>query len=81
MESEKDFMKLAFDAMKLLPVNAVRQAAISANNSLEAVGGAQQTIGGMYASLLTDLSIYNDPTTAALLSGSLDDAFDPKSMG
>ena len=81
MESEKDFMKLAFDAMKLLPVNAVRQAAISANNSLEAVGDAKQTIGGMYASLLTDLSIYNDPTTAALLSGSLDDAFDPKSMG
>ena len=81
IESEKDFMKLAFDAMKLLPVNAVRQAAISANNSLEAVGDAKQTIGGMYASLLTDLSIYNDPTTAALLSGSLDDAFEPKSMG
>lgn len=78
--SEKDLLTLAFDAMSVLPTNTLRSLAITANNAIKQITSAPQTIAGIYASLLTGLSIYADPTTIALMSGSLSEAFDVSGM-
>lgn len=76
VEAEKDLLTLAFDAMCMLPKNKLRSLAMSANNSIKSIASAPQTLAGIYASLLTGLSIYGDPTTIALMSGSISDSFD-----
>ena len=79
--SEKDLLTLMFDAMAMLPPNPLRTLAITANNAIKQIAGAQQTIAGIYATLLTGLSAYADPTTIALMSGSLSEAFDVTGLG
>ena len=79
--AEKDFLTLVFDAMAMLPANELRTLAITANNAIKQIAGAQQTIAGIYATLLTGLSAYADPTTVALMSGSLSESFDVTGMG
>ena len=67
--------------MSMLPANELRTLAITANNAIKQIAGAQQTIAGIYATLLTGLSAYADPTTVALMSGSLSESFDVTGMG
>lgn len=80
-ESEKDFLTLVFDAMSVLPSNTLRNKAITANNAIKQIAGAQQTISGIYATLLTGLSVYADDTAIALMSGSLEESFDVAGLG
>lgn len=77
---EKDLFTLAFDAVALLPTNNLRSQAITANNAIKQIASAPQTLAGIYASLMTGLSVYADNTTRALMSGSLTDAFDVGGM-
>lgn len=79
--AEKDLLTLVFDAMAMLPTNSLRSLAITANNAIKQIAGAQQTIAGIYATLLTGLSAYADPTTIALMSGSLSESFDVTGLG
>lgn len=79
--NEKDLLTLVFDAMSMLPANDLRTKAITANNAIKQIAGAQQTIAGIYATLLTGLSVYADPTTIALMSGSLSESFDVTGLG
>lgn len=79
--AEKDLLTLIFDAMSMLPTNTLRSLAITANNAIKQIAGAQQTIAGIYATLLTGLSVYADPTTIALMSGSLSESFDVTGLG
>lgn len=65
-----------FDAMSLLPTNALRAKAITANNAIKQIASAETTIAGIYATLLTGLSVYADDTAIALMSGSLSESFD-----
>ena len=74
--NQKDLLTLAFDAMAQLPTNKLRNLAITADNSIKQIATAPQTIAGIYATLLTGLSVYADPTTIALMSGSISDSFD-----
>lgn len=78
--SEKDLFTLAFDAVAMLPTNNLRSQAITANNAIKQIASAPQTLAGIYASLMTGLSVYADNTTRALMSGSLTDAFDVGGM-
>lgn len=78
--SEKDLFTLAFDAMAMLPTNNLRSQAITANNAIKQIASAPQTLAGIYASLMTGLSVYADDTTRALMSGSLTDSFDVGGM-
>ena len=73
---EKDLLTLMFDAMSLLPTNALRAKAITANNAIKQIASAETTIAGIYATLLTGLSVYADDTAIALMSGSLSESFD-----
>lgn len=79
--SEKDLLTLAFDAMSMLPTNPLRSKAITANNAIKQIASAQQTIAGIYATLLTGLSVYADDTAIALMSGSLSESFDVAGLG
>lgn len=79
--SSKDLMTLLFDASALLPTNALRSLAITANNAIKQIATAPQTLAGIYASLLTGISIYADPTAIALMSGSISESFDVPGMG
>ena len=79
--AEKDFLTLLFDAMSMLPPNSLRRKAINANNKIKQMAGAKQTMASVYATLLTGLSIYDDPTTIALLSGGLSESFDVSGIG
>lgn len=79
-ESEKDLLTLTFDAMAMLPTNTLRNLAIVANNAIKQIATAPQTIAGIYATLLTGISVYADPTTIALMSGSISDSFDVGGM-
>lgn len=79
--NEKDLLTLIFDAMSMLPMNELRNKAITANNAIKQISGAQQTISGIYATLLTGLSVYDDDTAKALMSGDLDDSFDVGGLG
>ena len=79
--NEKDLLTLIFDAMSMLPANDLRTKAITANNAIKQIAGAQQTIAGIYATLLTGLSVYADDTTIALMSGSLSESFDVGGLG
>lgn len=79
--SEKDLLSVLFDAVSVLPPNALRGLAIKADEAIRPIGGAQQTLAGVYASLLTNMSIYTDPTTSALLSGSIEESFDVSGLG
>lgn len=79
--NEKDLLTLMFDAMSMLPLNELRTKAITANNAIKQIAGAQQTISGIYATLLTGLSVYDDDTAKALMSGDLDDSFDVGGLG
>lgn len=74
--TEKDLLTLMFDAMAMLPTNDLRSKAITANNAIKQVASAPQTIAGIYATLLTGLSVYADDTAIALMSGGLSDSFD-----
>ena len=56
--TEKDLLTLMFDAMAMLPTNDLRSKAITANNAIKQVASAPQTIAGIYATLLTGLSVY-----------------------
>lgn len=78
--SEKDLFTLAFDAVAMLPTNNLRSQAITANNAIKQIASAPQTLAGIYASLMTGLSVYADNTTRALMSGSLTDSFDVGGM-
>lgn len=77
---EKDLFTLAFDSMALFPTNNLRSQAITANNAIKQIASAPQTLAGIYASLMTGLSVYADATTRALMSGSLTDSFDVGGM-
>lgn len=79
--TEKDLLTLMFDAMAMLPTNVLRSKAITANNAIKQVASAQQTIAGIYATLLTGLSVYADDTAIALMSGGLSDSFDITGLG
>lgn len=79
--TEKDLLTLMFDAMAMLPTNDLRSKAITANNAIRQVASAQQTIAGIYATLLTGLSVYADDTAIALMSGGLSDSFDITGLG
>lgn len=79
--NKKDFLTLIFDAMACLPPNTLRQKAITANNSIKQIASAEQTIAGIYATLLTGLSVYADPTAIALMSGSPNESFDVTGLG
>lgn len=79
--AEKDLLSVLFDAVNTLPSNKLRELAIKADESIRPIGGAQQTLAGVYASLLTNMSIYIDPTTSALLSGSIEESFDVSGLG
>lgn len=79
--NEKDLLTLMFDAMSMLPLNELRSKAITANNAIKQIAGAQQTISGIYATLLTGLSVYDDDTAKALMSGDLDESFDVGGLG
>lgn len=79
--NEKDLLTLMFDAMSMLPLNELRTKAITANNAIKQIAGAQQTISGIYATLLTGLSVYDDDTAKALMSGDLDESFDVGGLG
>lgn len=79
--NEKDLLTLVFDAMAMLPTNDLRSKAITANNAIKQIAGAQQTISGIYATLLTGLSVYADDTAIALMSGSLSESFDVAGLG
>lgn len=74
--TEKDLLTLMFDAMAMLPTNDLRSKAITANNAIKQVASAPQTIAGIYATLLTGLSVYADDTAIALMSGGISDSFD-----
>ncbi len=74
--TEKDLLTLMFDAVEMLPTNDLRTKAITANNAIKQVASAPQTIAGIYATLLTGLSVYADDTAIALMSGGLSDSFD-----
>lgn len=74
--TEKDLLTLMFDAMAMLPRNDLRTKAITANNAIKQVASAPTTIAGIYATLLTGLSVYADDTAIALMSGGLTDSFD-----
>ena len=78
--TEKDLLTLMFDAMAMLPTNDLRSKAITANNAVKQVASAPQTIAGIYATLLTGLSVYADDTAIALMSGGLSDSFDITGM-
>ena len=79
--NEKDLLTLIFDAMSMLPSNVLRTKAITANNAIKQIASAQQTIAGIYATLLTGLSVYADDTAIALMSGSLSESFDVAGLG
>lgn len=79
--AEKDLLSVLFDAISMLPTNKLRSLAVRADQSIKPIGGAQQTIAGVYASLLTNMSIYTDPTTIYLLSGSIQESFDISGLG
>lgn len=79
--TEKDLLTLMFDAMAMLPTNDLRNKAITANNAIKQVASAPQTIAGIYATLLTGLSVYADDTAIALMSGGLSDSFDITGLG
>ena len=79
--TEKDLLTLMFDAMAMLPVNDLRSKAITANNAIKQVASAPQTIAGIYATLLTGLSVYADDTAIALMSGGLSESFDITGVG
>lgn len=79
--TEKDLLTLMFDAMAMLPNNDLRSKAITANNAIKQVASAQQTIAGIYATLLTGLSVYADDTAIALMSGGLSESFDIAGLG
>ena len=79
--TEKDLLTLIFDAMSMLPPNILRMKAITANNAIKQIASAQQTIAGIYATLLTGLSVYADDTAIALMSGSLSESFDVAGLG
>ena len=79
--NRKDFLTLIFDAMACLPANTLRSKAITANNAIKQIASAEQTIAGIYATLLTGLSVYADDTTIALMSGSLSETFDIAGLG
>jgi len=78
---KKDLLTLAFDAMQMLPRNEVSNKAITANNAIKPIASADQTIAGIYATLLTSLSVYDDNTAIALMSGSLSNSFDTAGLG
>lgn len=78
--TEKDLLTLMFDAMAMLPTNDLRSKAITANNAIKQVASAPQTIAGIYATLLTGLSVYADDTAIALMSGGISDSFDITGM-
>lgn len=80
-ESEKDLLTVLFEAMSMLPTNTLRSKAITANNAIKQIAGAEQTISGIYATLLTGLSVYDDDTTKALMTGSINEAFDVSGLG
>ena len=52
----------------MLPRNELRVKSITANNAIKQISGAEQTVASIYATLLTGLSVYDDPTTIALMS-------------
>lgn len=79
--NEKDMLTLIFDAMAMLPHNTLREKAITANNAIKQIASAEQTIAGIYATLLTGLSVYADDTAIALMSGSISDSFDVAGLG
>ena len=79
--TEKDLLTLMFDAMAMLPVNDLRSKAITANNAIKQVASAPQTIAGIYATLLTGLSVYADDTAIALMSGGPSESFDITGLG
>lgn len=79
--NEKDLLTLVFDAMSMLPTNTLRSKAITANNAIKQIASAQQTIAGIYATLLTGLSVYADDTARALMSGTLSESFDVAGLG
>ena len=79
--AEKDLLTVLFDAVTLLPSNTLRAFAIAADNAIKHIAGAQQTIAGVYASLLTKMSIYVDPTAVSLMSGSIQESFDVSGLG
>lgn len=79
--TEKDLLTLMFDAMAMLPSNDLREKAITANNAIKQVASAEQTIAGIYATLLTGLSVYADDTAIALMSGGLNESFDITGLG
>lgn len=79
--TEKDLLTLMFDAMAMLPTNDLRSKAITANNAIKQVASAQQTIAGIYATLLTGLSVYADDTAIALMSGGISESFDISGLG
>src|SRR5699024_2825894 len=79
--NKKDLLTLIFDAMSCLPANTLRTKAITANNAIKQIASAEQTIAGIYATLLTGLSVYADDTAIALMSGSLSESFDVAGLG
>ena len=79
--TEKDLLTLMFDAMAMLPTNDLRSKAITANNAIKQVASAPTTIAGIYATLLTGLSVYADDTAIALMSGGLSESFDITGLG
>lgn len=80
-EDKKDLLTLVFEAMSMLPRNELRVKSITANNAIKQISGAEQTVASIYATLLTGLSVYDDPTTIALMSGGLSDSFDVSGVG
>lgn len=79
--TEKNLLTLMFDAMAMLPINDLRSKAITANNAVKQVASAEQTIAGIYATLLTGLSVYADDTAIALMSGGVSESFDITGLG
>lgn len=79
--AEKDLLSVLFDAVTLLPPNKLRSFAIGADNAIKHITGAQQTMAGVYASLLTKMSVYVDPTAVSLMSGSIQESFDVSGLG
>lgn len=75
-----DELSLFFKAMKQLPQNSIRQAAIDRNSSLKQMANSDKTIASVYGIATSKLAFFADDTIARLTSGRPSQNFDMASL-
>lgn len=77
---EIDYLTLYFKAMKKLPVNRIRQAAIDRNASVVQMAGSDRTLASVYGISTSALQFFSDTTISRLTSGRPSQNFDMEGL-